>query len=236
MFAAVAGALSGMGGTKGFTYYNYTAFAFVFVMYMAALFVGVFTGIDIASDFATGIGARLMLAAPRRITILGGYLLTSFVRGLLAVFVVGGIAAATGMPIRGHVGHIALLVALAMMLNLAATLWGAGVALRLQSVAGSVLIFIPVFMAMFLTPAFNSRNLLSGWLRTAADINPLTPSMEAGRDYMAGVSANTGLAFGVTAGIVAFFLVWAATGMRKAENGPSAPRRGRRGPPRRRGR
>jgi ABC-2 type transport system permease protein len=225
MFAAVAGAMSGVGGTKGFTYYNYTAFAFVFVLYMAAMFVGVFTGIEISGDYATGIGARLMLAAPRRIAILGGYVLTSFVRAVLSILVVGGIAVITGMPIRGSVLEILGLVALALMLNVATTLYGAGVALRLQSVSGSILIFIPVFMVMFLTPAFISRDLLTGWLRTAADINPVTPSMEAGRNFMAGTHANVGLAFGVTGAIVVAFLAWAVAGMRKAERGPTAPRR-----------
>jgi ABC-2 type transport system permease protein len=232
MFAAVSGAMSRVSGTQGFTYYNYTAFAFVFVLYMAAMFVGVFTGIEVAGDYATGIGARLMLAAPRRLAIIGGYVLTSFVRALIAIVVVGAIALATGMPVRGSFLDIVGLIALAMLLNVATTLYGAGVALRLQSVGGSVLIFIPVFMIMFMTPAFIPRNLLSGWLHTAADINPLTPAMEAGRGFMAHQSASRGLAFAVTAGLVVVFLAWAAQGMRKAERGPSAPRRSRR-PPRR---
>jgi ABC-2 type transport system permease protein len=197
---------------------------------MAAMFVGVFTGIEVAGDYGTGIGARLMLAAPRRMAIIGGYVVTSFVRGLIAVVVVGAIAVATGMPIRGGVIDILGLVGLAMLLNIATTLYGAGVALRLQSVAAGVLIFIPVFMVMLLTPAFVPRNLLDGWLNTAASINPMTPAMEAGRDFMANSSANLGLAFGATVGLVVVFLLWAITGMRKAERGPSEPRRRRRRP------
>ncbi|HEY1357696.1 MAG TPA: ABC transporter permease [Thermoleophilaceae bacterium] len=226
MFAAVAGALSSI----DVGYYNYTAFTFVFVVYMGAMFVGVFTGIEIAGDFGTGIGARLMLAAPRRMAIIGGYVVMSFVRGLIAVVVIGGIAVATGMPIRGGVLDMLGLVALALLLNVATTLYGAGMALRVQSAGGGVLIFIPVFMVMLLTPAFVPRDLLDGWLHTAASINPLTPAMEAGRDFMANTSANLGLAFGATAGLVAVFLLWAFTGMRKAERGPSEPRRRRRRP------
>ena len=36
-FAAFTGALSAVGDTKGFGYYNFTAFEFVLVQYMAAL-------------------------------------------------------------------------------------------------------------------------------------------------------------------------------------------------------
>jgi len=224
MFAAVSGALSRVSGTKGFTYYNYTAFAFVFVLYMAAMFVGVFTGIEIAGDYATGIGARLMLAAPRRLAIIGGYLLTSFVRAAFSLAVVWAVALVTGMPVRGGPIDIAGLIALALMLNVATTLYGAGVALRLQSVGGGVLIFIPVFMVMFLTPAFVPRHLLTGWLNTATSLNPLTPAMESGRGFMADAPFHVVLAFAANAGLVLLFLVWTITGMHKAERGPGGGR------------
>ena len=76
-FAAFKGALSGIGETKGFGYYDFTAFQFVFILFMASMFAGVFTAFDIASDFESGMGRRLMAAAPKRMYIIVGYLIVS---------------------------------------------------------------------------------------------------------------------------------------------------------------
>lgn len=220
MFAAFGGALGAVGGTTGFGYYNYTAFVFVFVLYMASMFSAVFTTFDIAADYESGFGHRMMLAAPRRLAIVGGYVTVALWRGLLNVAVVFAIALLTGMPVRGNALDIAGLIALALLLNLVTTLYGAGIALRFQSTASGVLILIPTFMLFFLSPIFIPRHQLSGWLRDAADVNPLTPVLEAGRGFLADDPVKVALAFAALAGLLLLFSVWVLGGMRKAERGP----------------
>ena len=51
---------------------------------MAAMFVGVFTAFEIAGDFESGMGHRLMLAAPQRMAHRRGYLIFGIGRVLLA--------------------------------------------------------------------------------------------------------------------------------------------------------
>lgn len=233
MFAAFGGALGAVGNTPGFAYYNYTAFVFVFVVYMASMFAAVFTTFDIAADFQAGFGARMMLAVPRRMAIVVGYLIVALARGLLGIGVVFAVAVVTGMPVQGGAADIALLVVLALLLNVATTLYGAGIALRFQSTSCGVLILIPSFMVFFVAPIFIPRPQLTGWLRTAADVNPLTPVLEAGRGFLAGDPVKVGLGFAAAAGLIAVFGLWAATGLRRAERGPSerpSRRRGQRGP------
>jgi ABC-2 type transport system permease protein len=215
-FAAFTGALSVIGGSRGFDYYDFTAFVFVFVLYMATMLVGVFTAFDIAIDYESGMGRRLMLAAPRRMSIVAGYLLIGLGRGLVAIVVVWGIALATGMPVRGDPLEIAGLVALALLLNLATTLYGAGVALRFQSAAAGTLVLIPVYMALFMTPVFVPRDSLADWLQTVAGVNPLTAPLEAGRGFLADDPVSVGLAFAATVGLLIALSVWAALSMRKA--------------------
>lgn len=230
-FAAFTGALSAIAHTRGFGYYNYTAFQFVFVLFQGAMFVGVFGGIDVARDFESGFNQRLMLAAPQRMAIVAGYLIVALARGVLVVGLVWAVAVATGMPVRGTALDLAGLVALALLLNLATTLYGTGIVLRLQTTAAGVLILIPTFMVLFITPVFAPRHKLTGWLQTAADVNPLTPPMEAGRGLLANHPVSVGLAFAAAGGLVVVFAVWAVRGMRKAEKGPSGrTRRPRRGP------
>ncbi len=216
-FAAFIGAFSSLGETPGFEYYDYTAFEFVFVLYQSAALAGVFTSLEIASDYGTGMGRRLMSATPHRTAIVAGYLMPALGRCALAIAVVWAVAVIIGMPVRGDVVDIAGLIALALLLSVATTLYGAGVALRLKSTAAGVLIMIPVFMAVFLTPVFIPRDQLSGWLQYAADWNPITAALEAGRGFMADEPVSVALAFGVCVGLVAVAAVFMVSGLRKAE-------------------
>jgi ABC-2 type transport system permease protein len=216
-FAAFTGALTSLGDAPGFDYYDFTAFEFVFVLYQATMYVGIFASFEIARDYQTGIGRRLMSAAPNRMAIVVGYGISALGRGVIAVAVVWAVALITGMPVRGDAAQIAAIVALALLLNVATTLYGAGIALRFRSTAAGALVLIPVFMAMFLAPVFTPRDQLSDWLEVAASVNPLTPMLEAGRGFLANDPVSVGVSFAAGLGLVIVFAAWAASGMRKAE-------------------
>lgn len=224
MFAAFAGALSAIATTKSFDYYSFTAFQFVFILYMAAMLTGAFSAFEIAGDFEGGMGNRLMSAAPQRMAIVGGYLIFAVGRFFVSMAVIWGIALLAGLPVQGGALDVAGFLLLALLLTIAATLYGAGVALRLQSIAAGTLILIPIFMLLFTSPVFVPRQQLSGWLKTAADINPLTPAIEAGRGFLAGDRVSVAPAFAITAGLVIAFSVFAVRGMLKAEKGPGGGR------------
>ena len=221
LFAAFAGALAAIQNTKGFGYYSYTAFVFVYVFYLGAMFVGAFSAFEIAADYEGGIGNRLMLAAPRRLAIIGGYLLYAVGRFVVGSAVIWAVALATGLSVRGGALEIAGLVTLALLLCIATALYGAGVALRLRSIAAATVILIPVFMILFLSPVFVPRDQLTGWLKVATGLNPLTPPVEAGRGFLADDPTSVALAFAVAVGLVIAFGAWAVRGMKKAENGPN---------------
>lgn len=223
-FAAFAGALSAIARTRGFGYYDYTAFVFVFIVIQAGLFSGVFSALDVGRDYETGLAARLMVATPRRMAIVAGYALMACARAAIALAILWAVALATGMPVRGDVLDLVALNALALLLTLVGVFCGAGVALRFQSSASGVLVMIPTFVVLFLTPLFEQRQRLTGWLRIAADVNPLTAVLESGRGEMAGHATSVALAFGAAAGLLALSGAFALSGMRRAERGPGAPR------------
>jgi ABC-2 type transport system permease protein len=75
----------------------------------------------------------------------------------------------------------------------------------------------PVFLLMFLAPVWVPYDLLSGWLKTVASVNPVTALLDASRGFIAGAPAAVGVAFGVSALMVAFFAWWARGGLRSAE-------------------
>jgi ABC-2 type transport system permease protein len=216
-FVAFKGALSGVGDSKDFGYYDFTAFEFVLILFMAAMFVGAFTSFDIVDAYEGGLGRRLMAGAPRRMAIIFGFLIVNVGRALLGMALVWGVVLATGMEVRGDVLDIVAINGIALLLNLATFLYGAGLALRFQSAGAGTLVLIPLIIIMFLTPIFTPRDQLTGLVEKAASVNPLTAALEAGRGFMADDPVSVALAFGVCVGLVAFFSLWCVLGMRKAE-------------------
>jgi ABC-2 type transport system permease protein len=219
-FVAFAGGLSNVGNVPGFEAEfpsGYTAFQFVFVLIQASAFGGVFTGFGIASDFENGFARRLLLAAPNRYGIIAGYAIaaaarTTFVGAL--IFVIGLL---TGMQVGGSGVDIAALVLLSYLVSLSATLFAAGVAMRLRTMQAGPLMQMPVFLVLFLAPVYVPLGLLSGWVHAVATVNPITPIIETGRDFISGTPGPIGLAYAIGAALVVLFAWWAARGLRSAE-------------------
>ncbi len=217
-FTAFAGGLSRVDQVPGFDFpLGYTAFQFVFVLLQSAAFGGVFTGFGIARDFESGFARRLLLAAPNRTGIVFGYAAAALARWLVTAAVLTGVAFAAGMKVGGDGVDLFGLYALALVVNVAAVLWAAGVAMRLRTMQAGPVMQMPVFLILFFAPVYVPLSLLEGWLHAVAVINPLTRVLEAGRGLLAGAPTEVGFAFAVAFAIAAAFWFWALRGLRSAE-------------------
>jgi ABC-2 type transport system permease protein len=216
-FVAFAGGLSAVGETPNFGYDDYTAFQFAFVTIQSAAFGGVFTGFGMAADFGSGFARRMMLATPHRAALIAGYGLAALTRAVFTIVLLFCIALASGMSVGGDAGEVFGLVVLALMVNVAATLWASGIAFRFRSLQAAPLMQIPVFLALMTSPVFVPRDLLSGWVHAVSNVNPVTFILEAGRGLLFGAPLRTGLAFAIAAGLAAGFALWATRGLRRAE-------------------
>jgi ABC-2 type transport system permease protein len=218
-FSAFAGGLSSVSKVPNFDFpTGYTAFQFVFVILQSAAFGGVFTGFGIARDFETGFGQRLLLSAPRRESIVAGYMLAALLRAVITWTLLTVIALIAGMKIDGDGVDLFGLYFLGLIVNVAAVLWATGVALRIRSIQGGPAMQIPVFLILFLAPVYVPLNLLSGWIHTVAKLNPATAFLEAGRGFISGDPTSVLLAFGLAVALVALFSLWARGGLRSAES------------------
>jgi ABC-2 type transport system permease protein len=217
-FAAFAGGLSAVSNAPGFDYPDYTAFQFVFVLLQTAAFGGVFTGFSIAADWEGGFARRMMLAAPHRSALIAGYTLAALVRTVAVGGLVFAVALATGMQVGGDGLELGGLIGLALIMNVAATLFGAGVSLRFRTMQAAPALQTPVFLFLFLSPVYAPRDLLAGWVHSVAGLNPATALLEAGRGLISGLPADTGLAFAAAGALAIAFAVFALRGMRRAEN------------------
>jgi ABC-2 type transport system permease protein len=217
-FTAFAGGLSRVREVPGFDFpESYTAFQFVFVLLQSAAFGGVFTGFGIARDFETGFARRLLLAAPNRSGIVLGYAAAALLRWLVTAAVLTTVAFATGMTVGGDGIDLTALYLLAVLINVAAVLWAAGVALRLRTMQAGPLMQLPVFVILFFAPVYVPLSLLQGWIHAIAVVNPLTRVLEAGRGFIAGSPTEVAAAFGAALALAAGFTLWALRGLRKAE-------------------
>jgi len=217
-FVAFAGGLSRVGDVPGFDYpLGYTAFQFVFVLLQSAAFGGVFTGFGIARDFESGFARRLLLAAPHRSGIVLGYAAAAVVRWLVTAFVITVVALGAGMQVGGDGVDLIGLYGLALLVNGAAVLWAAGVAMRLRTMQAGPIMQMPVFLVLFFAPVYVPLSLLEGWIHAVATVNPLTRVLEAGRGFLAGSPTEVAAAFGATVALAALFILWALRGLRRAE-------------------
>jgi ABC-2 type transport system permease protein len=217
-FTAFAGGLSRVRDVPGFNYAEgYTAFQFVFVLLQSAAFGGVFTGFGIARDFESGFARRLLLAAPSRTGILLGYAIAALARWLVTAAVLTTVALVVGMNVGGSGVDLFGLYALALIVNSAALLWAAGVAMRLRTMQAGPIMQMPVFLVLFFAPVYVPLALLTGWIHAVATVNPLTRVLEAGRGFLAGSPTEVAAAFGAALALSAAFSFWALRGLRKAE-------------------
>jgi ABC-2 type transport system permease protein len=217
-FTAFAGGLSTISKVPNFDFRSgYTAFQFVFVLLQSAAFGGVFTGFGIARDFETGFGRRLLLAAPRRGGIVIGYGIAALVRALFTWTVLVTVALVAGMQIDGNGVDLFGLFGLAVIVNLAATMWSTGIALRVRSIQGGPLMQMPVFLILFLAPVYLPIDLLTGWIHGVASVNPVTLLLKAGRGFISGEPAVVVPAFAAAVGLAVLLVLWARGGLRRAE-------------------
>jgi ABC-type multidrug transport system permease subunit len=219
LFGSFVGGASGVSKTPGFGYYNYTAFVFVYVLLIGAGMSGAQTGIALAQDFESGFARRMLVSTPRRAAVLVGCAFAGLAQqtGLAAVTFL--IALAAGMPIDGNVLEVLGVFALAALFNLVATLWSSGLAFRAQSTQAGPAMMFPILLPMFFAPSLAPRNLLTGWLHSITDYNPITALLEAGRGLLAGHPVSVVLAFGILGGLVAVTALWGVSGLWAAERG-----------------
>ncbi|MDQ3793203.1 MAG: ABC transporter permease [Actinomycetota bacterium] len=216
-FVAFGGGLTRVGDVPGFDYApGYIAFQYVWALLQAVAMGGAFTGFSIAGDFENGFARRLLLAASNRSGIILGYTIASLVRVTVTGALVTVIALVVGIPISGGYDLFGL-IGLAVLVNIGATLFGAGVAMLLRTQQAGPVIRTPIFMVLFLAPVFVPLNLLSGWLETIARLNPFTTILDAARGFLAGEPTGVLPAYAIGLALIAVFALWALYGLRRAE-------------------
>ena len=185
-------------------------------MLQASAFIGVFTGIAIAADFESGFGRRLLLAAANRLGIIAGYALGAAFR-TIAIIILLQVVARRGCRWTAGPSTSAGYTRSRCSYPSVRRCSPPALPCCTRTVQSGPAMQIPVFLVLFLAPVYVPRELLSGWIETAAGVNPFTPIVEAGRDLVAGRAVDAGIAYGIALVLLAVTGVWAISGLRAAE-------------------
>ena len=211
---ATAGAFRGISLLPQFDGASYLAFTIPLATVMGAGFAGMNAGMTLARDIEGGFVDRLVVSPAPRITLIAGPLVATGLRSLFTTTIVllAGLIGGVGLP--GVVDTLALYL-LAIGFSAAAACWAMGVALRTRTIQAAPLMQVVVFLAVFTSVAYAPREVLTGWLATVADLNPVTYLLEASR-----AAELTGIgweelwpAFVALSALLAVLGTWAVSGL-----------------------
>jgi ABC-2 type transport system permease protein len=148
--------------------------------------------------------------------LLAGLVLSAGLRTLLPATCLLIVALAVGAHWPGLLG---LLIALTLVMGMAvvAATWGTSLALRFKTQSAAPIMQVGMFLAVLLTTAYAPADLLTGWLHTVAQINPVTQVVEAVRQGFVGSVSwdDTWPGYLTLFGLAAVLSAFALRGMRR---------------------
>ncbi len=219
ILVTTAGAFAGIARLPQFEGVDYLAFTVPLATIMGAGFAGINSGMTLARDIEGGFADRLVVSPAPRVVLIAGPLIAACVRSLFTTTVVMIAALIGGIDLPSALG-LAVIYLMAMGFSAATAGWSMGVALRARTIQAAPLMQVVVFLAVFTSVAYAPRDLLEGWLRTIADVNPVTWLLETSREAVLETVTWGGFWPGALSalGLVLALGLWALTGLRSIGN------------------
>ena len=215
-FLGLNGVFGALTQLNGFEVGAYEGFILPISMLQGAGFTGAAAGVNLARDIEQGWLDRLLVSPAPRWVLLAGTVLAASARALIPATFVLAIALPLGASWPGLEGLLVTYLMVAAMAAVAAC-WGSMLALRFKSQSAAPLMQAGTMALIFLTPAYAPLALLQGWLKSAAEVNPVTEVVDAARQgFVGGVSwAETWPGLLAIAGMLALLGALALREMRR---------------------
>ena len=195
----------------GFTEGPYIEFLTPGVIVMTAFFSAGWSSLPVIDDMDRGVIDRFLTSPVRRSSLVTGRIIQVAIGIAVQSMIIVVLAVIVGASFRNGVGGVALMILLAMLLAAAVTAWSYGMALivRKRETLIALLQFLLLPLA-FLSGIFMQLSLVPAWIRSAADYNPLSWAVEAGRSVAMKqtdwgyVASRTGFLLALLAVMIAF--------------------------------
>lgn len=215
-FLGLTSAFGALTDLRGFDTESYQSFIIPVSMLQGAGFTGAAAGVNLARDIEIGLFDRFLASPAPRWVLLAGTVLSASVRSLIPATVLLVVALAIGASFPGALGLL-LALFLVMWMAIVAACWGVTLALRFKTQAAAPLMQAAMLALILCTTAYAPQELLTGWLYTIAEINPITQVVEAARQGFVGEVTWEGTWPGLVAlaGFTAVLGTFALRGMRR---------------------
>jgi ABC-2 type transport system permease protein len=218
LLAVNSGGLQPATRIPGFPTDHFVAFALAIPFIQGALFATMNAGADLARDIQTGFLSRLSLTPLRGSALIAGTLAGAGVAALLQAAVYVAVGYAVGVHPESGPGGVAVILVLAVVIALGFGAVGLFMALRTGSVEVVHGLFPLLFMFLLVSSMNFPRNLIdAAWFRWLATANPVSYLIEGIRSLVIeGWNGEAlGLAFGISAALIAVALAFAAVALRQ---------------------
>jgi ABC-2 type transport system permease protein len=169
-YYVMVGSLEEFANRSGMT--NWEAFQLP-VAIMFAVMSGS-AGLNMVADIESGYFDKLLLSPANRLSILLGAMCADFLRIVAQGLLVVTVALLAGMDFTTGVVGAVVMVLIASVAGIAYSAIGFAIALKTGNAQATQSIWALWVPFMFLTTAFAPLDALSGWLRAAAAVNPMT--------------------------------------------------------------
>ena len=187
-FVGLTSVFANLTDLPGFTTDSYQSFIIPVSMLQGAGFTGAATGVNLARDIEQGWFDRLLASPAPRPVLLAGMVASAALRSLVPATVLLIVAFSIGAHWPGLDG-LALALFATMAMATVAACWGCALALRFRSQSAAPLMQSGMFILVLCTTAYAPLALLTGWLHTVAEINPVTQVLEMARQgFIGGVT------------------------------------------------
>jgi ABC-2 type transport system permease protein len=170
----------------GFGSESYIAYLAPGIVVMSALFSSGWSGMATIEDINRGVTDRLLVSPIRRSALIAGRVAQSAIVVVIQSLIMIGLALAVGASFPGGVLGVIVLIVVSGLLGASFGALSNSLALvtrQEESLIGAVTFL--VLPLTFLSTALMRDDLLPGWMRTAADVNPVDWAIEAGRSATA---------------------------------------------------
>ena len=200
----------------GFEATDFRTFIVPVGMLQGAGFAGAATGVNLARDIERGWFDRLLTGPAPRPVLLAGIVASASLRALLPALFLVTVAVLIGTEISSIGGFF---VALLLVMGFAAAIacWSTIIALRFGTQQAAPLMQVVAFASLLFTTAYAPEALLSDWLRTIANVNPVTYVLEGVRQgFVYDLTfTRTWHAFAALTGMLIFLGAFAIRGMQR---------------------
>jgi ABC-type multidrug transport system permease subunit len=169
----------------GFDATDFRTFIVPVGLLQGAAFTGAATGVNLARDIEGGWFDRLLVCPAPRTTILLGVVSSAALRALLPGTFLFCVAMALGVDFPGVLA-LALTVVLVMGLATSIAFYAVIIALRFRTQQAAPLMQMAGFIAVLFSTAYAPKELLAGWLKAIATINPVTLVLQGVRQGFVG--------------------------------------------------